>query len=112
LFKKSRPPTLQVPKLDQLSQESQDDLIAVLGCGISGLSSLQLLHHKGCKNLLAFDQKLLDLQFKKKLEIAGLPHIPLVRSPEELIDKAPKIAVVSPGLPLASEWIQSLQQKG
>lgn len=73
--------------------------IAVIGLGKSGVSALKLLNAVGFsdRELITFDEKNTGA---------------VCRTPEELLLLAPKTLVVSPGVPLQSEWIQKLVSAG
>ena len=69
--------------------------IAIIGLGKSGRSALALLKAIGLKetDLLTFDQKDPSAQLS---------------NPEDLVAKNPRTLVVSPGVPLSLDWVQSL----
>jgi len=74
---------------------------AIVGGGISGQAVAKLLQAAGAsdgKDFTLFDEKLLSAQFSK---------------PEVLMSEfQPCSLIVSPGVPLNSEWIQSAQKSG
>lgn len=73
--------------------------IAVAGLGKSGSSAAQLLLAAGFSKdqLILFDEKASQAQ---------------VSSSEKLLELKPKTVVVSPGVPLASKWLQQLKAEG
>jgi UDP-N-acetylmuramoylalanine--D-glutamate ligase len=74
--------------------------IAVVGLGVSGSAILKLLQTAGlpADSILTFDEKSPSAQFQKA---------------EELMTQGqPKTLVVSPGVPLASPWIQDAHKNG
>lgn len=73
--------------------------IAIIGLGKSGRAALSLLDELGFtqKDVLTFDEKSDAAQ---------------LRSPDDLVAKSPQTLVVSPGVPLKTEWIQKLISSG
>lgn len=74
--------------------------VAVVGMGLSGEACKKLLEQNGLssRDILTFDEKGGKAQF---------------HSPEDLIEVGkPKTIVVSPGYPLAKEWIQEFRDLG
>lgn len=71
--------------------------IAVLGLGKSGNSAISLLRHLGAANLVSFDQ------FAEANYSDG----------EELLqEERPNLLVISPGVPLKSDWIEKYRSAG
>jgi UDP-N-acetylmuramoylalanine--D-glutamate ligase len=82
-----------------LKSLSLDLPLAIVGMGVSGKAALRLLLAAGIprEQIFTFDQKA-EAEFKNA---------------EELLKKArPRTLCVSPGVPLASPWIQSALQSG
>ncbi|MEK6627244.1 MAG: UDP-N-acetylmuramoyl-L-alanine--D-glutamate ligase [Bdellovibrionota bacterium] len=73
--------------------------IAVLGLGKSGSEALSLLQSAGYtpEQIVTYDEKNSSAQF---------------HTPEQMLSLAPKTLVVSPGIPLNSDWIQKLASSG
>lgn len=73
--------------------------IAIIGLGKSGKSALSLLLASGRKKeeIILFDEKSIDAD---------------LRAPEELIKNTPQTLVVSPGVSLRSDWMQTLLASG
>lgn len=73
--------------------------VAVVGLGLTGRSVLRLLQKLGIPRdrILSFDQKDPEAEF---------------RDPVELMSRRPGTLVVSPGVPLALDWIQSFRAGG
>ncbi|MBC7466036.1 MAG: UDP-N-acetylmuramoyl-L-alanine--D-glutamate ligase [Bdellovibrio sp.] len=85
--------------MSQTSLRNLKTPIAVIGLGKSGNSALNLLKAAGFSNgdLLTYDDKDLTAQFCQAADLAA---------------KNPQTLVVSPGVPLATPWIQKLIQSG
>lgn len=73
--------------------------IAIVGLGKSGLSALRFLKALGYNDdeILTYDDKDPSAHFSKA---------------EDLVNKQPKTLVVSPGVPLKTQWIQKLISEG